>query len=88
MERVIAQGDVRPMHGNARAMDELRAILNERTPFYEAAELHLSTSNQQLEASLNALEQLVRQHLAADGRHQHPPTSFGRADGTEETHLS
>ncbi|MCL5053236.1 MAG: helix-turn-helix domain-containing protein [Gammaproteobacteria bacterium] len=88
MERVIAQGDVRPMHGNARAMDELRAILNERTPFYEAAELHLSTSNQQLEASLNALEQLVRQHLAADGRYQHPPTSFGRADGTEETHLS
>jgi XRE family aerobic/anaerobic benzoate catabolism transcriptional regulator len=85
MQRVIAQGDVRPMHGNARAMDELRAILNERTRFYEEAELHLSTSNQRLDTSLNALEELVRQYLANDNSDLHPPTSFEATNANKAT---
>ncbi|WP_298386418.1 shikimate kinase [Ferrimicrobium sp.] len=64
MQRVVAQGDLRPMHGNARAMEELRAILNERTPMYELAHLHLSTSHQSVTESLEALEVLLREHLA------------------------
>lgn len=75
MQRVVAQGDIRPIHGNARAMDDLRTILNERTRFYEEAALHLSTSNQHPEASLDALEQLVRQHLATDVN-QHPAMPY------------
>jgi XRE family aerobic/anaerobic benzoate catabolism transcriptional regulator len=39
MGRVIAQGDKRPMAGSAQAMEDLRRILEERTPLYERADL-------------------------------------------------
>ncbi|MGQ0697876.1 MAG: helix-turn-helix transcriptional regulator [Panacagrimonas sp.] len=44
MQRVIAQGDLRPMAGNKQAMEDLRMILNERTPFYAKADLLFDTS--------------------------------------------
>ena len=44
--RVVAQGDLRPMEGNRRAFDDLCAILEEREPLYERAELTLDTSGQ------------------------------------------
>jgi XRE family transcriptional regulator, aerobic/anaerobic benzoate catabolism transcriptional regulator len=44
MARVIAQGDHRPMAGSARAMDDLRRILEERTPLYQRADATLNTS--------------------------------------------
>lgn len=42
--RVIAQGDGRPMRRNPRAMDQLRALLKTRTPLYEQAEIVVNTS--------------------------------------------
>jgi XRE family transcriptional regulator, aerobic/anaerobic benzoate catabolism transcriptional regulator len=43
-DRVVAQGDVRPMRGRPRAMNELRQLLAARTPLYEQADLALDTS--------------------------------------------
>lgn len=42
-ERVVAQGDRRPMAGRPRALDELKAILAEREPLYARCELQLDT---------------------------------------------
>ena len=39
MQRVVAQGDMRPMAGNAEAMDDLKRILAGREPFYAKADL-------------------------------------------------
>jgi XRE family aerobic/anaerobic benzoate catabolism transcriptional regulator len=43
-DRVVAQGDVRPMRGRPRAMNELRQLLSSRTPLYEQADVTLDTS--------------------------------------------
>jgi XRE family aerobic/anaerobic benzoate catabolism transcriptional regulator len=43
-DRVVSQGDVRPMRGRPRAMNELRQLLAARTPLYEQADLALDTS--------------------------------------------
>ncbi len=43
-DRVVAQGDVRPMRGRPRAMNELKQLLAARTPLYEQAEATLDTS--------------------------------------------
>lgn len=47
-DRVVAQGDVRPMRGRPRAMNELRQLLASRTPLYEQADVTLDTSKQEL----------------------------------------
>ncbi len=44
MQRVIAQGDLRPMAGNDSAMEDLQRILQEREPQYRAADFILDTS--------------------------------------------
>jgi XRE family aerobic/anaerobic benzoate catabolism transcriptional regulator len=44
MQRVIAQGDFRPMSELTRAMDDLHAILEARTPLYAKADLTIDTS--------------------------------------------
>ena len=54
LERVHAQGDRRPMHGRPRAMDELRAILAERTPQYETCEFALDTSTRDVDEVVGA----------------------------------
>ncbi len=43
-QRVLAQGDARPMADRPRAMTELRAILDARAPLYALAELTVETS--------------------------------------------
>ncbi|MCB9780009.1 MAG: helix-turn-helix domain-containing protein [Alphaproteobacteria bacterium] len=43
LERVRAQGDLRPMRGRPDALGELRDILAERAPLYALADLHLDT---------------------------------------------
>ncbi|MBN9164678.1 MAG: helix-turn-helix domain-containing protein [Myxococcales bacterium] len=43
-DRVVAQGDVRPMRGRPRAMNELRQLLTSRTPLYEQADVTVDTS--------------------------------------------
>lgn len=64
MQRVIAQGDLRPMAGNKQAMDDLRLILSERTPFYAKADLLFDTSGQSPEACLEAVTTAVQRARA------------------------
>jgi XRE family aerobic/anaerobic benzoate catabolism transcriptional regulator len=47
MERVISQGDTRPMAGNLKAMDQLKSILSERESAYSRADLTIETSGRQ-----------------------------------------
>ena len=43
MSRVLAQGDLRPMADGPQAMDDLRAILESRTPLYAKADAVVNT---------------------------------------------
>lgn len=69
MARVIAQGDYRPMAGSAQAMDDLRRILEERTPLYARADLSIETSGRTTEAALaELLHHLKARGPRAEGR--------------------
>lgn len=65
MDRVRAQGDLRPMAGYPRAMERLREILVARESLYGQAELHLDTSGKTVEVSLAELRELVLSHALA-----------------------
>jgi XRE family transcriptional regulator, aerobic/anaerobic benzoate catabolism transcriptional regulator len=56
MARVLAQGDTRPIAASTEAMQDLRRILNNRSPFYAKADVHFDTSAQPLEDSFQALK--------------------------------
>jgi XRE family aerobic/anaerobic benzoate catabolism transcriptional regulator len=55
MNRVVAQGDLRPMTSNPRAMDDLLSILHSREPLYAKADVSLDTSGKSAEQSLAEL---------------------------------
>ena len=59
MSRVIAQGDLRPMAGNAHAMQDLVAILRSREPLYAKADLTLDTGGRSPEECAECLAALV-----------------------------
>jgi XRE family transcriptional regulator, aerobic/anaerobic benzoate catabolism transcriptional regulator len=61
MSRVVAQGDLRPMSGSRQAMDDLRLILVERSPFYAKADLVCDTSGKSLSESFMQLKALASQ---------------------------
>ncbi len=63
MQRVAAQGDMRPMAASREAMEDLKGILAGRAAFYSKAELHLDTSAQDQAATFGLLRQDVRQAL-------------------------
>jgi len=63
MQRVAAQGDMRPMAASAEAMDDLKRILAGRLPFYAKADLTFDTSAQPLEQAFQALRAMVRRSL-------------------------
>ena len=64
MQRVIAQGDMRPMASSKEAMEDLKQILKGRTAFYSKADLTINTSAQGLEPTFELLGTQVRQKLA------------------------
>ena len=66
MQRVTAQGDLRPMAASNEAMDDLRQILAGRAAFYAKADMTLNTSAAPLDETFAALRTAVRQalHLA------------------------
>jgi XRE family aerobic/anaerobic benzoate catabolism transcriptional regulator len=66
MRRVTAQGDLRPMAASDQALDDLRRILNGRTPLYARANLALDTGAQALEPTLHALRAQVRAALGLE----------------------
>ena len=55
MQRVIDQGDVRPIENNDDSMADLRRILAAREPFYAQAHAIIDTENSSLEKSLKQL---------------------------------
>jgi XRE family aerobic/anaerobic benzoate catabolism transcriptional regulator len=65
MNRVIAQGDLRPMAGNKQAMEDLRLILQERTPFYAKADLRFDTGGKTANNSLTTLCAAIDRRLAS-----------------------
>jgi XRE family aerobic/anaerobic benzoate catabolism transcriptional regulator len=60
MQRVIAQGDLRPMADNARAMDDLVSILKSREPLYAKADIVLDTAGKSPERSAEELVSLLK----------------------------
>ncbi len=63
MQRVAAQGDMRPMKASREAMEDLKQILAGRAAFYSKAEFHVQTSGRTLEGAFGDLRQVVRQAL-------------------------
>jgi XRE family aerobic/anaerobic benzoate catabolism transcriptional regulator len=67
MNRVAAQGDLRPMAGNREAMEDLKGILAGRTAFYSKADLSIDTSRAPLDATFSALRSIVRVAIGLRG---------------------
>ena len=63
MQRVMAQGDLRPMAASKEAMDDLKGILAGRAAFYSKAQFKVDTSTQALGPSFQMLRQTVRTAL-------------------------
>lgn len=61
MERVLAQGDTRPMAGNPEAMDQLRSILTSRETLYGRALSHIDTSGKSLAETHDELVAVIRE---------------------------
>lgn len=59
MNRVIEQGDLRPMAENAKAMDDLVSILKSREPLYAKADRVIDTEGKQPEQSLRELVTMI-----------------------------
>jgi XRE family transcriptional regulator, aerobic/anaerobic benzoate catabolism transcriptional regulator len=65
MNRVMAQGDLRPISGHARAMDDLVSILTSREPLYAKADVTLETTGETPQHSLRNLRTLLGIDVAA-----------------------
>jgi len=59
MSRVVAQGDFRPMEGNAEAMEDMRRILLARESLYSKADFTLDTTGRPPEDCLMQLRQAI-----------------------------
>jgi len=57
-QRVVSQGDLRPMRNRPHAMAELKRRLKEREPLYAQAELTCNTTNRSVE---QVAEEILRQ---------------------------
>ena len=60
LDRVIAQGDLRPMHGHDEAFTELKAILGSRASDYARCDQRLETAGRSVETSKQDLLDLIR----------------------------
>jgi XRE family aerobic/anaerobic benzoate catabolism transcriptional regulator len=59
MKRVMAQGDMRPMANNIRAMEDLVSILKSREPLYAKAEAVVATTGKTPEQNLAELLRVI-----------------------------
>jgi XRE family aerobic/anaerobic benzoate catabolism transcriptional regulator len=65
MQRVLDQGDMRPMAGNQeQAMEDLQYILTSREDFYSKAQLIIDTSAQPLAKTFALLKQEILQKIS------------------------
>lgn len=60
MQRVIAQGDMRPMADNRESMSDLKRILEVREPLYRKADITIDTSAVSLEEAVDLLDRTTR----------------------------
>jgi XRE family aerobic/anaerobic benzoate catabolism transcriptional regulator len=65
MERVVAQGDMRPMAGNRAAMADLERILAGREELYRRADVEVSTSGRPVRETLEELVAVLPQETAS-----------------------
>lgn len=63
MERVLAQGDTRPMSGNREAMEDLKSILESRAAFYSKADRTFDTSEMTQENAFFGLMEELRDEV-------------------------
>ncbi len=68
MQRLIAQGDVRPMENQSDAMADLRRILAERHEFYAKAHVSVDTSGRDIETCVADLIESLPDELRRDAR--------------------
>jgi XRE family aerobic/anaerobic benzoate catabolism transcriptional regulator len=61
MQRVIAQGDMRPMADNRESMSDLKRILEVREPLYRKADLTIETSGTTAEGSAEIVGRALRE---------------------------
>jgi XRE family transcriptional regulator, aerobic/anaerobic benzoate catabolism transcriptional regulator len=66
-DRVVAQGDARPMRGRTNAMSELKALLRERKPLYAQAAHIIDTSNAELGETVERVLKAVKARTRAGG---------------------
>jgi XRE family aerobic/anaerobic benzoate catabolism transcriptional regulator len=57
--RVVAQGDKRPMADHPQAMADLRLLLEARQPLYATADLVIETSGRPIDAIVEEVRSLV-----------------------------
>jgi XRE family aerobic/anaerobic benzoate catabolism transcriptional regulator len=79
MQRVIDQGDLRPMARSREAMRELKDILTAREPFYRQAHFHLTTTGKTADQSFDELQRLLAR-LGAPLGGDRSPESLIRED--------
>jgi XRE family transcriptional regulator, aerobic/anaerobic benzoate catabolism transcriptional regulator len=63
MQRVVAQGDMRPMASSKEAMEDLKQILKGRAAFYSKAEITINTSAQSEDQTFELLSTQVSPRL-------------------------
>jgi XRE family transcriptional regulator, aerobic/anaerobic benzoate catabolism transcriptional regulator len=59
MQRVITQGDTRPMRDNPAAMTELRGLLERREPLYGESDLRIKTSGRKIQTVVEQIAQAL-----------------------------
>jgi XRE family aerobic/anaerobic benzoate catabolism transcriptional regulator len=64
MQRVMAQGDLRPFKGSTTALEEIRRLLADRSRLYARADAVLDTSQHTLKQSLAELKTLAAKEEA------------------------
>jgi len=65
MQRVVDQGDLRPIESNDHAMADLRRILEAREPFYAQSHAVIDTSGSSLDESFQQLMTVLAVKMAA-----------------------
>ncbi len=74
MKRVMEQGDMRPMAGSARAMEDLIAILRSREPLYAKAAAELVTTGKTPDQNLAELLRVIPVSASRIGRKSAGPS--------------
>jgi XRE family transcriptional regulator, aerobic/anaerobic benzoate catabolism transcriptional regulator len=62
MNRVIAQGDMRPFKGRSAALDEIRTTLADRDRLYSRADATVDTTGKPLRESFSELKKTLTEH--------------------------